>query len=81
MGFSKDKDVLPRVKPPNKITWDALLGEWRKTVHGLARDVVNGEADVDPKNGPKTCERCDLHPLCRVNEKLNLLEDNEEAGE
>lgn len=81
VGFSKDKDVLPKVKPPKDIPWEVLLGEWRKTVHGLARDVVNGEADVDPKNGPKTCERCDLHPLCRVNEKLNLLEDNEEAEE
>jgi hypothetical protein len=32
----------------------------------LAQDFLDGKADVDPRDPPKTCERCGLQTLCRI---------------
>jgi ATP-dependent helicase/nuclease subunit B len=47
------------------------LSEWRQYIEQLARSFVAGRADVDPREYPKTCERCGLQTLCRVQEEEN----------
>jgi ATP-dependent helicase/nuclease subunit B len=62
---------------------DDQLRVWREYIEQLADDFVAGRADVDPSNYPATCERCDLHSLCRVHENRALLNseaDDEESG-
>lgn len=56
------------------------IPKWRKIVTGLATEFRTGYAEVDPKDVRKTCQWCDLKPLCRVNEKLGAPLDGG-AGE
>ena len=64
--FAGLKGTSPLAK--NKLTLDQLL-EWRDCIEQLARDFLDGKAAVNPR-GPreKTCERCGLQTLCRIQE-------------
>ncbi len=44
----------------------------------MALDFLAGRADVDPRDYPKTCERCGLQALCRIQE--NQPQSDAEAG-
>jgi ATP-dependent helicase/nuclease subunit B len=68
LGVSRDKDVLPEVKPAR--SWPDLLAEWKREAESLGAAFAAGEARVDPKEGLFTCRLCDLQTLCRVYEKL-----------
>jgi ATP-dependent helicase/nuclease subunit B len=46
----------------------AMLQGWQNVLLDLAQQFLNGEAQVDPKQYPKTCEFCDLPGLCRIAE-------------
>jgi ATP-dependent helicase/nuclease subunit B len=45
---------------------DKVIVRWKETVQRLARKHREGHAEVDPANGPKTCEHCPLPALCRT---------------
>lgn len=45
-----------------------MLMDWRERIEQLARDFLIGRAQVDPREYPRTCERCDLQCLCRIHE-------------
>ena len=51
----------------NPLTAEQLL-DWRDCIEQLARDFLAGRAEVDPRESPKTCERCGLQTLCRIQE-------------
>jgi ATP-dependent helicase/nuclease subunit B len=55
------------------------LDRWREAVEDLARDFLQGRAEADPREFPKTCERCGLQTLCRVHE--SRTEDEPEDGD
>jgi hypothetical protein len=60
------------------------LVEWSVYIEHLARDFLAGYAAVDPRDYPKTCERCGLQTLCRVREnqvQLEAGEDDSDADE
>jgi ATP-dependent helicase/nuclease subunit B len=57
------------------------LESWRAYIETMARDFLAGRAEVDPRDPVKTCERCDLHALCRVRESDLLCEEDEEEEE
>ncbi len=44
------------------------LHQWRATIERLVQEYLNGIAQVDPKEFPKTCENCGLESFCRVSE-------------
>ena len=54
------------------------LSEWRRAIEQLARDFIAGRADVDPREYPETCDRCGLYTLCRVREREDQQEPEEE---
>ena len=59
------------------------LDDWKNLIEALAHDFLAGRAYVDPRDYPKTCERCGLQTLCRVDETHILAiddDDNEAAG-
>jgi ATP-dependent helicase/nuclease subunit B len=56
----------------------AKLSEWRQAIEQLARNFIAGRADVDPREYPDTCERCKLYTLCRVREREDRLDEEEE---
>ena len=59
---------------------DQQLEDWRGVIERLGEDFLHGRADVDPKDGLKTCERCHLQAVCRIYEN-QLLAALEEEGE
>jgi probable DNA repair protein len=67
-----DAGVLPHSNPPkyagDRVTFDQLKAEWRRTLENLAADFVAGRASVDPKQRPQTCSRCPLPSFCRIAE-------------
>jgi len=76
--FAGKKGNNPLVRNP--FTLEQLL-DWRKCIEQLARDFLDGKTDVDPRDAPKTCERCGLQSLCRIQERAAQLEDDSEGEE
>jgi probable DNA repair protein len=64
------------------LTAEQLI-DWKACIEQLARDFVAGRAEVDPREYPKTCERCGLQTLCRIQENQAIAadEDSEEAAD
>ncbi|MEZ4599340.1 MAG: PD-(D/E)XK nuclease family protein [Syntrophotaleaceae bacterium] len=48
--------------------WKTLLTGWREKLLRLSDDFAAAKAAVDPIDRERACDRCDLHPLCRVGE-------------
>ena len=72
IGYARAEHLVPSVKPPPD--WPALLEGWKKDAEALGAAFAAGDARVDPKEALKTCRLCELHTLCRVYEKVNVLE-------
>ncbi|HEV3449395.1 MAG TPA: PD-(D/E)XK nuclease family protein [Gemmataceae bacterium] len=64
----------------NALTAEQLMN-WRDCIEQLAKDFLNGRAEVDPREYPETCERCGLQTLCRIQEKQAVVEDAEDGEE
>jgi hypothetical protein len=86
VALARDADLLPRAKAPKgeegvtpAASWQAQVGAWKRELERLAVDFVAGDARVDPKVPGKTCNSCDLHALCRINERTALYD--EEGGD
>jgi len=64
------------------LTAEQLI-DWKAYIEQLATDFVAGRAEVDPREYPKTCERCGLQTLCRVqeNKAIESDEDSEEDAD
>lgn len=75
-GLSRTAAVLPgvhaladsRKASPHYADWRDLLESWRGVLEQLAREYLSGNAQVAPKDYPRTCEYCALGTLCRVKE-------------
>lgn len=74
--FSGLKGSNPLAKNP--FTAEQLL-DWRDCIEQLAKDFLTGRAEVDPREAPKTCARCGLQTLCRIQENSSLLADGDES--
>ena len=68
-GLSSRNDLVK-----NPLTADQIE-EWRETIERLGRAFLEGDAEVDPKDGFKTCDQCHLHAVCRVYENRLLAEE------
>jgi hypothetical protein len=92
MGFQGvvgEEDLLPGL-PANRKgllqdatnEWPAVLDEWSGVIGNLATRFHNGEAEVDPRKGVKTCTDvyCDLQHLCRIGER-SLKATNNDGGD
>jgi ATP-dependent helicase/nuclease subunit B len=54
--------------------WDGQLQYWQLALGNMAREFATGRAVVEPKDNT-TCRYCDLHSLCRIQEKNEHLSD------
>jgi ATP-dependent helicase/nuclease subunit B len=77
-GVARENDLLPGVKTISEQrsamaayydSWEILLAGWRIELEELGSGFASGDARVDPKRGDNTCKFCDLHALCRINER------------
>lgn len=46
--------------------WQDLLIHWQRVLTELATQFQQGHAAIDPYEGTKTCQFCDLPTLCRI---------------
>ena len=81
-GVSAEEGLLPAVKSWEKLgqtkfedSWQQVLANWRSGIERLGESFRQGNAEVDPKRYPGSCEYCDLTALCRINEQ-SLLDEN-----
>jgi hypothetical protein len=74
--FSGLRGTSPLVRDP--FTAEQLL-DWRDCIEQLARDFINGKAEVNPREFPETCEHCELQALCRIQERQGLIEREDES--
>jgi len=66
-------------KPPYRAE---MLQAWQQVLMNVGEQFLRGEAQVDPKRYPKTCEFCPLPGLCRVAEtdRANGTDDQDDGG-
>ncbi|MHB8474498.1 MAG: PD-(D/E)XK nuclease family protein [Gammaproteobacteria bacterium] len=84
LGVAAFADLLPNVRTvadsreTKEIeSWQSLLAEWRRVIEALGEAFRAGDAQVAPKNR-KTCEYCELGPLCRIREHEEPSPDDAE---
>ena len=88
-GLGRSEGLLPDVPTVEKSrvaskwarNWDDLHAKWRLALEAIGKGYAQGDANVDPKDGPKTCERCDQHTFCRVSERLPVNAPGEEGAD
>jgi len=78
-------NLLPDLTNRNSLVNAPLTAEklidWREAIEQLAKDFLAGRAEVDPRDYPKTCERCGLQTLCRIQENRIAVEgESDDAG-
>ena len=80
-GVGREPDLLPNVKviTENRSRnaklyrdWPQLVEGWRGELESIGAAFVAGDARVDPKRGPLTCELCDQKMVCRIAEKADF---------
>ena len=82
-GYLKDVEttLFASVKKTDSLRKKPLTSEmlydWKDEIEKLAHEFVQGDAEVDPREPTKTCERCELKVLCRIRECGELTEETE----
>ena len=82
-GIAQRAGIAPKVKPAgeNDAAWDTQLSTWQATLTNLAEAFRAGDARVDPKEYPHTCQYCGLQALCRVHERHPEIVEDENGSE
>ena len=78
-ALAADETLLPVRKSLPELGWEQQVAEWRRVLTRLATQFAAGEAAVQPKNPRKTCRNCDVQPLCRIHERLGVLDADGEG--
>ncbi len=87
-GVLEEAGLVPGVKAFSQLKqcreqadWAALLADWRATLEALGAAFHDGQAQVDPRDYPNTCQYCTLTPLCRIQEQVTLAPEPEGDGD
>jgi probable DNA repair protein len=77
-GYAAD-GILPGrpTKLKEAATFSAQVERWRQVLVRLAEEFYAGDARVNPKHYPQTCEHCEQRILCRLD--VSLLEKEEDV--
>lgn len=79
-GYAAEEGILPG--RPSKLTEAATLEEqverWRQVLVKLAEEFSSGDARVQPKQYPATCEHCGQRLLCRLD--VSSIEEEDAAA-
>ena len=62
----------------DQLEFQDLLKSWETQLSQLAKDFINGEALIAPREDRKPCQYCELSSLCRINE-LNMIPIDEDS--
>jgi probable DNA repair protein len=77
-GYATAEGVLPGrlTKLREAPTFEDQVERWRQVLVRLAEQFHSGDARVDPKQYPQTCEYCEQRILCRLD--VSSLEGDDE---
>jgi ATP-dependent helicase/nuclease subunit B len=81
-GLVEEKSLVPGNNSLlYKGDWDALLTQWKTSLHALAAEVMQGYAAIDPVDPARSCRYCGLQSLCRIDESESgfQLEENDDS--
>ena len=74
-GLVEEKNLVPgNASLLYKGDWDALLAQWKQSLHVLAAEVMQGNAAIDPVDPARSCRYCGLQSLCRIGESETAFE-------
>jgi ATP-dependent helicase/nuclease subunit B len=81
-GYAVGEGVLPGrpTKLKEAATLEAQVERWRQVLVGLAEEFAAGDARVQPKSYPKTCEYCGQRLLCRLDVSSLEVDEEDDAG-
>jgi len=87
-GLARQEGLIPQVSTVEKTratkdryrNWDDVTSKWRIALEAIGTSYAKGDANVDPRDGPKTCELCDQQTFCRVSERTGAGGDEEDEG-
>jgi len=70
LGLCAEADLLPKASGRTKNVqvpddWEQTLQDWRERLEGLAREVLEGRAEIAPRDAD-ACRHCDLGGFCRI---------------
>ncbi len=76
--------ILPDLPGNSALVRHKLTGleesQWKEYIRQMADDFVHGRAEVNPRDFPRTCERCGLQSVCRIQEPENRARAEEDSG-
>ncbi len=81
------KTIDPNLTGSSSLVRRRLTGldesTWKEYIDHLAKAFILGRAAVDPRDYPKTCERCGLQSVCRIQDSENraAIEDDQNTEE
>jgi ATP-dependent helicase/nuclease subunit B len=78
-GYAVGNGILPGrpARSPEATTLEAQVERWRQVLISLAEEFYTGDARVQPKSYPKTCEYCAQRLICRLD--VSSLEEVEQV--
>jgi len=85
-ALARDGDLLPGIRAfaesrlrDHHDSWQEVVTAWQTDLTRIAAEFAAGEAAVDPKRHPHTCLYCDVKPFCRIHERVDAPESEDEA--
>ncbi|GGA60454.1 ATP-dependent helicase [Edaphobacter acidisoli] len=76
-GFGAATDVILHQRKLKFASLENQVEDWRRVLDNLAVNFSQGDASVDPKAYPKTCQHCSQRILCRLDPSQLQKEDDE----
>jgi ATP-dependent helicase/DNAse subunit B len=77
-GLVEEKSLVPGNNSLlYKGDWDALLAQWKTSLHALAAEVMQGYVAIDPVDPARSCRYCGLQSLCRIDESASGFQPEE----
>jgi RecB family exonuclease len=70
-GLAAARKVLPDCK-----SIEEVMDFWRKKIESLAAEFKAGHAAVSPVSVHTSCRYCDIKPVCRIGEVVNVDEED-----
>jgi len=65
-GYQSRDRVLPKATKMKAASLQDQVHQWCVVLTALAEEFYTGQANVDPKDYPKTCSHCNQRLLCRL---------------
>jgi len=72
---AKSSKLISKLEEKGWLSFEDVLIHWQKSLPELGNAFARGEALVDPVDPDLACKYCDLKGLCRIMEKVEVLQE------